>query len=407
MHVLFVAPHFPANQRQFVRALAAAGAKVTGIGEPGIEHLDAELKSWMVGYEQVRSVCDVQAMHDAVRAVQRRSWVDRLESTVEAHIMAAAEVREATKIPGLTLEQATLCRDKPIMKEFLRKNGIATAASTGADTPAEARAFAAQVGYPLIMKPRAGAGADGTRKVNDDAGLEAAIREYGIGGGRSIAIEEYIEGHEGFYDTLTVGGEVVYDFASHYYPNVLEAMRTRWISPQILVTNRIDAAPGYAELKDMGRRVVKALKLDTTATHMEWFYGPRGLKFSEIGARPPGVRTWDLYAAANGIDIYREWANAVVHGRVSSPLSRQFATGLVAIRPDRDGRVDHYDGVEAVQRRFGNWIMDAHLPPVGSGTQPVEAGYHANGWIRVRHPDYDVLRTILDEIGSTVRMYAR
>ncbi len=40
----------------------------------------------------------------------------------------------------------------------------------------------------------------------------------------------------------------------------------------------------------MARRVIKALDIGTSATHMEWFYGPKGLKFSEIGCRPPGVR---------------------------------------------------------------------------------------------------------------------
>ena len=67
-----------------------------------------------------------------------------------------------------------------------------------------------------------------------------------------MAIEEFIEGHEGFYDTLTVDGRVAYDFVSHYYPNVLEAMRTRWISPQIVATNRMHE-PGYDEVKEMGR----------------------------------------------------------------------------------------------------------------------------------------------------------
>ena len=33
MHVLFVEPEFPRNQREFVRALAAVGARVTAIGE--------------------------------------------------------------------------------------------------------------------------------------------------------------------------------------------------------------------------------------------------------------------------------------------------------------------------------------------------------------------------------------
>ncbi len=407
MHVLFVAPHFPLNQRLFVRALKAAGAKVTGIGEPAVEHLDGELKSWLHGYEQVRSVCDVQALFDAVRRVQRREWVDRLEATVEAHVLAAAEVRNACGIPGLSMDQSTLCRDKPLMKEFLRRHDIPCAASSGADSADDVRTFARRVGYPLILKPRAGAGADGTIKVTSDDDLEDALKAYRLGNGRSIAVEEYIEGHEGFYDTLTINGEVVYDFAAHYYPNVLEAMRSRWISPVIVVTNRIDSAPGYSELKAMGAKVISAMKLGTTATHMEWFYGPKGLKFSEIGARPPGVRTWDLYCAANDIDLYGEWANAIVHGRVMSRLSRQFSSGIVALRPDRDGRIVGYEGVEAVQRRYGPLIIDAHIPPPGSPTQPVEAGYHANAWIRMKHPDYDTLRNILEEVGRTVKVHAR
>ncbi|TPW10516.1 MAG: hypothetical protein FD129_1890 [bacterium] len=80
-------------------------------------------------------------------------------------------------------------------------------------------------------------------------------------------------------------------------------MRTRWISPQFIATNRIDSAEGYADIKELGRRVLPLLGIDTSATHMEWFAGPRGLKFSEIGCRPPGVRAWDLYAVANDIDI--------------------------------------------------------------------------------------------------------
>ena len=73
---------------------------------------------------------------------------------------------------------------------------------------------------------------------------------------------------------------------------------------------------------------------------MEWFFGPKGLKFSEIGCRPPGVRAWDLYAAGNDIDIYREWAEAIVHGRTSQTASRRFAAGIIALRPGADGH-DH------------------------------------------------------------------
>src|SRR5262249_18394353 len=216
-----------------------------------------------------------------------------LEATVEAHIMIAAHVREACGIEGTSVKTAFLCRDKPAMKQALREGGIPCAQSTGAASADEARAFAQKVGFPLILKPRDAAGASGTVRVGDAGELEQALATARF----PIAVEEFIEGHEGFYDTITVGGRVEHEFVCHYYPNVLEAMRTRWISPQFVATNRLDAAPEYAELREMGRRVIAALGIGTSATHMEWFFGPKGLKFSEIGCRPPGVGAWDLYSA--------------------------------------------------------------------------------------------------------------
>jgi hypothetical protein len=62
---------------------------------------------------------------------------------------------------------------------------------------------------------------------------------------------------------------------------------------------------------------------------------------------------------------------------------------MIALRPDRDGRITGYEGVERLHHRHGPWIIDMHLPPPGTPTQPVEAGYMANAWVRMKHPDYD------------------
>jgi len=406
MNVIFVEPSFPANQREFVRGLFQVGARVIGIGERPKEALDDDLKRWMVHYEQVPSVVDEESMLKAVRWLQGRERMDRMEAVIEAHVMAAARVREACGIPGTSTRTTWLCRDKPSMKEVLRQGGVPCARSAAADTPEEARAFVADVGYPVILKPRDGAGASGASRVGNDAELEQSILATGLAAGRSVAIEEFIEGHEGVYDTLSVNGEVAHDFAIHYYPNVLEAMRTRWISPQVVATNRLDHAGGYEEMREMGRRVLPLLGIGTSATHMEWFSGSKGLKFSEIACRPPGVRTWDLYCHANEMDLYREWGAAVVHGRVTERPSRRYAAGLIALRPDQDGRITGYSGIDQIERRFGGWIIDAYFPPPGTPTQPVEAGYMANAWLRMKHPDYDELRRMLDAVGETIRVHA-
>ena len=408
MHVIFVEPRFPANQRFFVRALKEVGATVTAIGEGSKSSLDDEMRHLLTHYEEVHNVCDEEALSKAVSFVQSRAHVDRLEATVEAHILPVAKVREKAEIPGMSYRAAYLCRDKPAMKEVLREGGVPCAASAGASTGDDVRDFAERVGYPIVIKPRDGAGASGATRIDDDDELESAIAESGVEyDGVEVAVEEFIEGHEGFYDTLTLDGEVVHDFMTHYYPNVLHAMRTRWISPQFITTNRIDTVADYDEVKEMGRKVVELLDLETTATHMEWFFGPKGLKFSEIGCRPPGVRAWDLYNAANDMDLYREWAMLICYGEPSQAPSRRYSAGIIALRPDCDGTIVGYEGVEELHRRFGHFIIDSHLPPPGTPTQSVEAGYMANAWIRMKHENYDRLRQLLDHVGESLQVRAR
>jgi hypothetical protein len=118
------------------------------------------------------------------------------------------------------------------------------------------------------------------------------------------------------------------------------------------------------------------------------------------------VGAWDLYSAANDVDVYREWANCIVHGGPDRALSRQYSAGIVALRPSGDGTIQGYSGLDDIRDRYNEWIIDAHLPDPGTPTQPVEAGYMANAYVRMKHPDYDVLHGMLDDTGRTVHVHA-
>ncbi len=258
----------------------------------------------------------------------------------------------------------------------------------------------------MILKPRAAAGAAGTYRADATRELDHAVARERRRPGRAAAIEEFVEGHEGFYDTLTINGRVAHDFVSHYYPNVLEAMRTRWISPQIVATNRMDA-PAYDEVKAMGRRVIDALGIGTSATHMEWFFGPKGLRFSEIGCRPPGVgavgrllrRATSSTSTANG-----RWRSC--HGSTDRRPSRRYACGMIALRPDRDGRIAGYEGREEIWRRYGDCIVAHHFPAARHAHPAGRGRLHGQRLDALRHPDYDELRQILNTVGETIRVRA-
>ncbi|MEZ4655627.1 MAG: hypothetical protein R3E12_19060 [Candidatus Eisenbacteria bacterium] len=203
-------------------------------------------------------------------------------------MIPAAHLRETLGVPGLSVETATLCRDKTAMKRIPPGTRNPVCGVVGGRKPAEAMAFVERIGLPVILKPRAGFGSLGTHKVETRADLERRLREAHLGErGASVAIEEFVDGHEGFYDTLIADGRIVHDFASHYYPGCLEALQDRKIRPQIAHTNRIDAKD-YAELRELGAKVSAALGLDRTATH--------GVVLREQGAailgdrRPTGRR---------------------------------------------------------------------------------------------------------------------
>lgn len=404
-HVVFVGPDLFSAYHDMVRGLKQVGARVSAIGHTPKSKLAPALKGRLDDYVQVSSLLDAQAVLDGARQLGTRVPVDMIETGDEALVLLTAQVREKLGLPGLSVRSANLCRDKPAMKEALREAGIPCAASAAIASLEELHAFAEQNGYPLVLKPRSALGGLGTFRVESKAELEAAATRLKIDRGESAAVEEWVEGHEGFYDTLSIEGEVVHEFVSHYYPNVLEALGNRRLSPQIAATNRVEAS-SYDELKVMGRKVVKVLGIGTSATHMEWFFGPKGLRFSEIGARPPGERIWDLYCWGNDIDLWLEWAMVVAHRRTAARPSRRYATGSVQVRPDQDGRVAGYDGLRDVFSRCRGMILAHHLPPRGTPTDPIYKGYLNNVWFRLRHPDYDELRRAMDYIGHRLKVHA-
>src|SRR6476620_9778996 len=102
MHVVFIEPRFPTNQRFFVRALHEVGATVTAIGEGSKDSLSGDLKQWLTHYEQVDSVVNDAAVFHAARFIHSRKRIDRLEAVVEAHIMTAARVRLEFSVTATT-----------------------------------------------------------------------------------------------------------------------------------------------------------------------------------------------------------------------------------------------------------------------------------------------------------------
>ena len=401
MHVLFLAPDTHVYNHGFLRALKALGCKVSAIGMTGSERVSAAARHHLDAYRGCDRLLEVEELKKVAKELATPAF-DRIETIDEPLVEPAAALREHFGAPGLPLRTAMLCRDKVAMKAFLRSHDIPCAQSTSVTSAADAIAFAERWGYPLIVKPIAGFGSLSTFRCADRQQLDDAVGKLKPAANHPVAIEEFIEGHEGFFDTMCDAAGVRHEFASHYFPGCLEANTQRWISPQIAVTNRIEQG-GYDQLRAMNRRVVDALGIRNAATHMEWFFGPKGLKFSEIGARPAGEKIWDMYGVGNEFDVYREWALAILGRPGEQRPSHRYATGSIQIRPSKDGRYQGHRGLQEAFERCGAFLYESSVPTPGTLTKSLDRGWLVNTWFRLKHPDYDQLRALMTFLGETVK----
>ncbi len=400
--VVFVAPFFAETTLRFVSAVSLTpGARTTLVSQDPPDRLPPELRARLAGHVAIPDALDA----DQIRAVVERiagatgRTAHRLLGTLEELQVPLATVRDRLGIPGMGAEAAENFRDKARMKRVLRAHGLPCARHALAETPAEARAFAAEVGYPVIVKPREGSGSRGTYRLAGDDDLLACLASMPPGPGRPLMMEEFVVGEEHSFDSVSVAGRPVWHSINDYLPGPLEVMREPWIQWCVVLPREVDD-PRYDGIRRVAADALAALGMDTGMSHMEWFRRPDGsVAISEVGARPPGARFVHLISWAHDFDMFRAWAELAVHGRFE-PRPRPYAAGAAYLRGQGRGTVARVRGLE-VLRELEPIVVEARVPQPGQPTSPT---YEGEGFVIVRHPDTDVVRAALAEIVSAVRV---
>src|SRR6185295_9368220 len=153
MNVLMISPGYPPEMEYFARGLARVGAKVYGIGDSAQASLPPMAKEALSGYLQLHNLWQEDLTVEAVRQWSKAVRIDRVECLWEPGMILAAKIREALRLPGMTVAQTIPFRDKESMKLVLDKAKIRTPKHHRAKTSADARAAAKEIGYPIIIKP--------------------------------------------------------------------------------------------------------------------------------------------------------------------------------------------------------------------------------------------------------------
>jgi biotin carboxylase len=411
MRVVFLGPSYPQEMQQFTRGLAEVGAEVYGIGDSSVHALPPQVKRCLSGYLEVPRILDEDDVLARASAWLRGREIDRVLTNWEPTVLLAARMRERWELPGMRVDAATGFRDKQVMKDRVAAAGIRVprservARSGAGQNDADFRAAAERVGFPLIIKPIAGAGSADTYACRNVAQLEDVIRK--TAHVREVSVEEYIEGEEFTYDTICIDGRPAYENVAQYLPKPLEARSEEWISP-VIITVRDLSQPKIQKGIALGRRVLGALGMDDGYTHMEWFFTPKGeAVFGEIGCRPGGARLVDQMNYTGDVDLFREWARAVCWKSFEASTERKYNCGIVFKRAKGRGRITRIDGLERFKQRFRPWVLEDELLRPGTHRRDWKATLVSDGFVLVRHPDWEEAKRVCFAAATDITMYAQ
>jgi biotin carboxylase len=404
MRVVFLSPTYPPEMQQYTRGLAEVGAEIYGIADSHPNSLPPDVKRYLHGYLQVPRIMDEEDVIARATEWLRGKSIDRVLANWEPLVILAAKMRERWGIPGMSVDTVTGFRDKQLMKERVRAAGLRVPRSARVRTVKETLEAAEQIGYPLVVKPISGAGSADTYRCGSRAELDAALAK--MHGVVEASCEEYIEGEEYTFDTVSIGGEPAYMNVARYLPKPLEARSHEWISPVVITVRDLDQ-PKIRGGVELGKKVLKALGMGDGFTHMEWFLTPKGeAVFGEIGCRPGGACIVDQMNYTGDIDLFREWARVACWKSFEASTARPFHSGIIFKRAKGQGRITRIDGLVEFMRKYGRFVNEEKLLRPGTPRRNWKQTLLSDGYILLRHPSWDATYQMCMEAATNIVMYA-
>ena len=365
MNYVFISPAYPVTCTQFIDRLHMHGVNVLGIGDVPYDTLNDQLKGALMEYYYVDTLEDYDQVYRAVAFfIHKYGRIDWLESLNEYWLPVDARLRTDFNIAVGTREDGigNLVR-KSCMKRVFLDAKIPTARQHIVSDLDAAQAFVKQVGYPVIVKPDIGVGANGAMKINNEEDLLSFYRELPE---IPYVMEEFLSGDICTYDAiLDADCEPIFE-STCTYPPVIDAV----LNNDEIKFYTVAEVP--EQLKEFGRKAAKAFGADRRFVHFEFInitkdyegIGKAGdYAIMEVNMRPAGGHDPDMMNYAQSIDVFDIYARMVT-GDEAAETEEIPEHYFCAYAARRDGG-SYTHSPEEIAERYGNDIvMQEEMPPI-------------------------------------------
>jgi len=297
----------------------------------------------------------VELFLDLVSHIARTRMPDRIVALEEFDVVIAALAREHLCLSGMSSSAAKVFRDKYAMAVRARDAGLTVPEFVPAINDQEIGEYIDRVPPPWVLKPRSDVSAIGIRKLEAADEVWAAIKELNQ---REVLRERasyhvlarFIPGEVFHVDSLVYDSRVVFAGVNKYGRPPLQVAHGG--GAYISQTIPHDSAD-RKELLDINRRLIKAMRMQTGATHAEFIKSETDgdFYFLEIAARVGGAYIADVLEAASGINLWREWAKLeVADSRPGLRPRKEHAGIILSLAKQEYPDTTAYDDPEVVYR---------------------------------------------------------
>lgn len=367
-NVVFISPNFPTNYWKFCRELKNNGMNVLGIGDQPYDELGGGLKDSLTEYYKVGSLEDYDQVYRAVAFfIFKYGRIDWLESNNEYWLEQDARLRTDFHITsGFQTSDMPRIKYKSKMKEYYARVGIPTARYHLVEGLEDCRAFIAEVGYPVVVKPDNGVGAAHTYKLSCDQDLVHFLEEMP----RDVPyiMEEFVHAEVNSYDAIIdADGEPMFETGNVTPMSIMDIVNDNDNSIYYIVKDLPE------DTRAAGRAAVKSFGVKSRFVHFEFFrltrdqegLGKKGQVIGlEVNMRPCGGFTPDMINFAHSTNVYKIWADMIAFGCSDMPVGEHSFCAFAGRRDGKDFVLDH----RALMEKYGPRMrMVDRIPDALSG----------------------------------------
>ncbi|MEU1407867.1 ATP-dependent carboxylate-amine ligase [Streptomyces sp. NPDC005728] len=278
-------------------------------------------------------------------------------------------------LPHLSEQQVRWVRNKADMKTRFRELGIACARFRRVLTAQEIGRFAAEHGWPVVLKPVDSFAAVDTYRIDGPPDLDALTP---LPPGRDWMVEEFLTGKEYQLCALVTRGRVLDAYISWTPHAMLETVAGT-------MNADVTLGPGHGfpmDVRAVVQRLVDGMGIGHGYLHMEFFHSEDGaFHMSEVSVRLAGCGIPTNHGLAYGFDIFGATLDVYLDRVPALDYTRRRCVGDLLL-PTRPGRVVHVTPLDRLLTLPGVLSGKLHVG-VGDLLAPQRASNAQSGFLHV------------------------